>query len=109
MYLLVSNLVPLCPSPHRGNLSLPSGAISEELGSVEDGYPANRFNDAKCDSYGRLWAGTYSLADPSVKDRGCGLYSISNGKYLTLKNGVEGILSLLCFCPAMTCVVFVQV
>jgi len=46
---------------------------------VEEGYPANRFNDAKCDSAGRLWVGTYSLADPSVKDRGCGLYSISNG------------------------------
>lgn len=35
-----------------------AGSIIEELARVEEDKPLNRFNDAKCDSNGRLWAGT---------------------------------------------------
>lgn len=39
----------------------------EELGSVDESRPQNRFNDAKCDVNGRLWAGTMST-DPSMSN-----------------------------------------
>ena len=44
--------------------------------------PHNNFNDAKCDSRGRLWAGTMVYpgnADMPVKEQGS-LYSYSHGE-----------------------------
>ncbi len=38
-------------------LDLPSGRI-ERIGDPEPDHPDNRFNDGKCDSVGRFWAGT---------------------------------------------------
>ena len=57
-----------------------SGAVTDELCSVEDDKPGNRLNDAKCDSSGRLWCGTMSI-EPHAEDvdPGSGLYSYSAG------------------------------
>ncbi len=59
---------------------------------MEAEYSSNSFNDAKCDSSGRLWAGTYSMAGASVKDRGSGLYSFSKGD-LNINAVSDGIIS----------------
>ena len=54
--------------------------------------PHNKFNDAKCDSSGRLWAGTmvYPGTDVPVKEQGS-LYSYSHGEEDKglVKNSVE--------------------
>lgn len=52
--------------------AVPGGA-SRILCAVEPGLDGNRFNDAKCDAAGRLWAGTMSTArQPGV----AGLYRV---------------------------------
>ena len=50
----------------------------EELASVEGDKPKNRFNDAKCDTRGRLWAGTMSIAPNDDPEQGS-LYSYAGG------------------------------
>ena len=54
-----------------------AGTIVEELAEADT--PSNtRFNDAKCDSSGRMWCGTMDI-DPSVGDQGA-YYSFTKGK-----------------------------
>ena len=53
-----------------------AGDIVEELAQA-DTAPNTRFNDAKCDSKGRLWCGTMDR-DPSVGDQGA-FYSFTEG------------------------------
>ena len=38
--------------------SLKQSGEKKVLGTVDEGLPGNRLNDAKCDASGRLWAGT---------------------------------------------------
>lgn len=33
----------------------------DEIKTVEENYPKNRFNDGKCDPQGRIWAGKFFL------------------------------------------------
>ncbi len=58
-----------------------TGAL-DELAAVDEDKPTNRFNDAKCDSSGRLWAGTMAIEkQPGVTTPKQGfLYSYSSGK-----------------------------
>ena len=52
----------------------------KELSSVEPDKPYNRFNDAKCDRMGRLWAGTLGLDNVLLEK--CGnLYSFNGGNH----------------------------
>ena len=53
-----------------------AGDIVEELAQV-DTAPNTRFNDAKCDSKGRLWCGTMDI-DIWVADQGA-LYCFNEG------------------------------
>ncbi len=54
----------------------------EVLGAVEEDKPENRFNDAKCDSSGRLWCGTLGSVDINKAEKGgAALYSYSKGKW----------------------------
>jgi sugar lactone lactonase YvrE len=54
----------------------PEHGIGRTVANPEDDLPANRFNDAKCDPDGRLWAGTMSLSEQP----NCGnLYRIDPG------------------------------
>ncbi len=42
----------------------------EVLGAVEEDKPGNNFNDAKCDSSGRLWCGTLGSVDINKAEKG---------------------------------------
>ena len=59
-----------------------SGSVLEVLATVQEDKPGNRFNDAKCDSSGRLWCGTMgSESTPGVVQQNQGmLYSYSPGE-----------------------------
>lgn len=64
----------------------------QTLAIVEDDRPANRFNDCRCDTAGRLWAGTMSRRrEPGT----AGLYCLQPGRPIrrvlpgtTLSNGI---------------------
>ena len=57
------------------------GSILEELAAVDQDKPLNKFNDAKCDSEGRLWCGTMTEYDPATvkTSRDGSLFSFSAG------------------------------
>ncbi len=68
------------------------------LVEIEDATPGNRFNDARCDAQGRLWAGSVSvpavIGDPRIEGS-CALYRIeADGRSevvlegLTVSNGL---------------------
>lgn len=56
-----------------------SGKIVQELADADTG-PHTRFNDAKCDSQGRLWCGTMAI-DTSIADQGA-FYCFAKGKVI---------------------------
>lgn len=60
-------------------------------------FPHNHFNHTKCDSSGRLWAGTISLADPSM-EQGCNLDGFSNGDCKCFVNIISPHLIVLILC-----------
>ena len=62
----------------------PVGRSLAVLAQVEADLPGNRFNDAKCDPAGRLWAGTM---DMSFQDYSGSLYRVD------ADGGVERVLS----------------
>lgn len=76
-----------------------TGAKLEVLAKVEEDKPQNKFNDAKCDSSGRLWFGTRgNTTSPTNIDFGGGFYSYSNGAVTkfspaALSNGIGWNLS----------------
>ena len=57
---------------------------SDTLTTVEEDHPTNRFNDAKCDQQGRLWAGTMGFEEePGKLNPHMGsLYSYTGGTVL---------------------------
>ena len=57
------------------------GSILEELAAVDQDKPRNKFNDAKCDSEGRLWCGTMKRFDETTgkTDMDGSLYCLSAG------------------------------
>ena len=58
----------------RGFVFLTPGSMAVEvIGQPEPDYPDNRFNDAKADSAGRIWAGTM---DDSEREASGGLYRL---------------------------------
>ena len=61
------------------------GAVTEVLQKVEEDKPKNNFNDAKCDSCGRLWFGTMgNTTGPLDIDFGGGFYGFSKGRRLAV-------------------------
>lgn len=78
----------------QGNriLILDTEGLEETIASVDDEPELNRFNDAKCDAAGRLWAGTMStVREPGV----AALYRLDHGDELeavvrgtTISNGL---------------------
>jgi sugar lactone lactonase YvrE len=71
----------------------PDGSSSRILAAVEPDLVHNRFNDAKCDPAGRLWAGTMAMGE---SDPDGALYRIgSDGQVdqvvtgLTISNGLD--------------------
>lgn len=65
--------------PNTGNL--------EQILDPEADKPSNRFNDGKCDPYGRLWAGTMCIDPP--RDPAGSLYCLDND--LNLKTKMTGV------------------
>jgi len=57
---------------------------SDTLTTVEEDRPTNRFNDAKCDRRGRLWAGTmgYEEEPGKLNPHMGSLYSYTGGTLL---------------------------
>jgi sugar lactone lactonase YvrE len=76
---------------HRLELTDPDGT-ARTISEVETELPDNRFNDARCDPAGRLWAGTMSMSrEPGV----AALYRLEPGgnlepvvEGLTISNGL---------------------
>jgi sugar lactone lactonase YvrE len=92
---------------HAVVLVSPDGS-SETLAEVEQALPGNRFNDAKCDPSGRLWAGTMSMTE---EDGTGGLYRLTaDGSCdqvldgITIGNGIawNGALDRMYFIDSMT-------
>lgn len=52
-----------------------SGEVITVLATVQEDEPTNRFNDAKCDSSGRLWCGTMAVEPAVLKHKRGFLYS----------------------------------
>jgi sugar lactone lactonase YvrE len=92
---------------HAVVLVHPDGS-QETIAEVERSIPGNRFNDAKCDPSGRLWAGTMSM----TREQGTGaLYRITPGGScdevldgLTIGNGLgwNGALDCMYFIDSTT-------
>lgn len=55
----------------------PASRTLEVMASIESDMPGNRFNDAKCDPRGRLWAGTLDMSFTSYSGS---LYVLEAGK-----------------------------
>ena len=71
----------------------PDGTSSDILAAVEPDLVDNRFNDAKCDPTGRLWAGTMAMGET---DPDGALYRIGSDGHvdrvvagLTISNGLD--------------------
>ncbi|XID90646.1 SMP-30/gluconolactonase/LRE family protein [Paenibacillaceae bacterium WGS1546] len=59
----------------------------DRLANNEDGRTDNRFNDGKCDAFGRLWAGTLNLNGEKAAGS---LYRLdTNGKLSKMRSGVS--------------------
>lgn len=92
VYATQSGLLVACLSGLK-LMSPNTGKILRDLGHPEADIPTNRFNDGKCDDFGRFWVGT--LAFNLTKGAGA-LYCIApDGKAscmetgLTLPNGLD--------------------
>ena len=72
--------LPLCHYYASVTALTPIGT-TEELAEVDTDKPLNRFNDAKCDSRGRLWCGTMGpmTTPPVVEPKQGSLYSYDAG------------------------------
>lgn len=64
----------------------PDSGKLEMLAEVEGDNPDNRFNDGKCDSSGRFWAGTMSM---SGKPEAGNVYALETNGEVSLK--IEGV------------------
>ncbi len=69
------------------------GRSLKKVIAVEQDMPRNRFNDGKCDSYGRLWVGSMDMEE---KDRCGSLYVLNEGgnirrvlSGITVSNGID--------------------
>ncbi len=56
---------------------------------IESRFPNNRFNDGKCDAYGRFWAGTMNKVNPHEKQGA--LYCLDTDRTVTMKLNKVGI------------------
>lgn len=68
-------------------LSLATGELSRLAADPEPDKPENRFNDGKCDSRGRLWAGTMHTHPP--RDPVGSLYRLDSGRVKQVLDGVR--------------------
>lgn len=69
------------------SLNLNSGEITAIYTGIEDDKENNRFNDGKCDSYGRFWAGTMDM--DGKKEAGCLYYLTADLKVRTVLKDVS--------------------
>ncbi|MFA9559133.1 SMP-30/gluconolactonase/LRE family protein [Evansella sp. AB-rgal1] len=76
-------------------LNLKTGE-TEEIHDPENHLPNNRFNDGKCDPYGRFWAGTMDRY--ATKGKGA-LYCIDNNLIVSQKLDNVGISNGLAWSP----------
>lgn len=76
-----------------------AGAVTEVLEKVEEDKPKNHFNDAKCDSCGRLWFGTMgNTTGPMDVDFGGGFYSYFNGNSTKMSHKVLDTVNIFLRC-----------
>ena len=70
---------------------------SDTLTTVEEDHLTNRFNDAKCDRQGRLWAGTMGFEEePGKLNPHMGsLYSYTGGTLLLVERLARNLKTIL--------------